>query len=93
MQDQIPLLTDIIKVGDKSKAGLHNTAPDQPELELDTSAQILNEPFDFSIEDETEVHIATPLQLSQQIENAIDAVLPDIKRQLHDQLLEELTKS
>lgn len=70
---KIPVLTDIIELGDATKAELHKSPRT---LKAKTISDAL-----------------TDDSLNQQIEAAIDAVLPSIKRQLHRQLLSALTKS
>jgi len=70
MDNQIPMLTEIIEAGDSEKSGLH-----RPEINAETIATAL-----------------TDDDLNQKIEHAIDAVLPVIKRRLHQQLLSALSK-
>jgi len=71
MNNQIPMLTDVIEPGDSNKSGLHRT-----EIKAETITMAL-----------------TDDNLNQKIEHAIDAALPVIKRQLHQQLLSALSKA
>jgi len=70
MDNQIPMLTDIIETGDSDKQGFHRS-----EIKAETIATAL-----------------TDDNLNHRIEHAIDAALPVIKRQLHQQLLSALSK-
>jgi hypothetical protein len=89
MQHEIPLLTDIIETGDETKAGLYRHAE---HISADADdPQIINDTFDFNMDDEEDDIISSD-ELSLHIQQAIDAVIPDIKQQLHDQLLAQLTK-
>ena len=70
MNNQIPMLTDIIEPGDSNKSGQYRT---------EIKAKVITTAL-------------TDDNLNQKIEHAIDAALPVIKRQLHQQLLSALSK-
>ena len=69
---RVPLLTEIVEIGDHEKADLHRSV-----INAESISSALSNDND---------------ELNQKIEQAIEAVLPSIKRQLHQQLLSVLSQ-
>lgn len=79
LNSQIPLLTDIVEDGDPEMARQHQEKQASEVLDVVDAGSISSA---FADND-----------LNQKIEQAIDAVLPSIKRQLHQQLLSALNRT